>query len=57
MIALLENFGDLLETGELREQVRSLIPANHALRDLGRSLIPGDTNSSARDRILTYFRT
>ena len=57
MIALLENFGDLLETGELREQVRSLIPANHALRDLGRSLIPGDTNSSARDRILIYFRT
>ena len=56
LIGLLENFGDLLESGTLREKVHSLISAHHALRDLGRSLMLDESGSSARDRILSYFR-
>lgn len=37
----------------LREQVGRLIDANHLLRDMGSSLVEGD---SGMDRILAYFR-
>jgi hypothetical protein len=52
---LLDHFLTTLPTGELREKVRSLIPAFHKLRDLGSSLVPLDRDS-ARDRIEYYLR-
>lgn len=57
LATLLEDFADELAAGTLRSRVRKLIPAEHLLRSLGSSLVPGDTDSAARDRILTYFRT
>jgi hypothetical protein len=54
--ALLDDFTTMLEAGDLRDQVRSLIPAFHALRDLGSGLIPGIDSSAARDRIIEYLR-
>jgi len=54
--ALLDNFLDKLSHSDLREQVLSLIPAVHALRDLGSGLFVRDGISSARDRILAYLR-
>lgn len=56
LVSLLEDFEALLNTGNLREQVLGLVPANHLLRDLGGSLMPNDTATSARDRILSYFQ-
>jgi hypothetical protein len=53
---LIRNFEAHLRTGELRTKVLALIPIFHGLRDLGRSLIPHDLASAARDRILFYFR-
>lgn len=53
---LIRNFEAHLRTGELRPKVLALIPIFHGLRDLGRSLIPHDLASAARDRILFYFR-
>ncbi|WP_244946542.1 HNH endonuclease [Gallaecimonas pentaromativorans] len=41
---------------DLREQVQSLVPVNHKLRDLGGSLIDDVQADSARDRILAYLR-
>ena len=54
--ALLDNFTTTLQAGDLREQVRSLVPAFHALRDLGAGLIPGVARGAARERILEYLR-
>lgn len=56
LVELLEDFEELLKAGKLRKQVIGLIPVNHRLRELGKSLFPADTKSSARDRILAYFR-
>lgn len=53
---LIRNFEAHLRTGELRTKVLALIPIFHGLRDLGKSLIPHDLASAARDRILFYFR-
>ena len=53
---LLDQFADNLERDDLREQVRKLVPAFHALRDLGSGLIPAEFASAARERILAYFR-
>ena len=53
---LIKNFETYLRTGELRTKVLALIPIFHGLRDLGKSLIPRDLASAARDRILFYFR-
>lgn len=52
------NFRWHLENGDLRSRVRALIPAVHALRDLGASLIhmEGEEKSAARSRILEYLR-
>lgn len=56
LINRLENFEQRLESDDLREQVRALVPAVHLLRDLGSSLVPADAAKSARDRILYYLR-
>lgn len=53
---LLDGFSTKLDEPDLREQVRSLIPVFHGVRDLGSGLISPDVANSARDRILTYFQ-
>lgn len=53
---LLDHFLEKLNDSDLREKVRSLIPAFHKLRDLGSSLIPRSVAASARDRIEHYLR-
>lgn len=53
---LLDGFSAKLAEPDLRDQVRSLIPVFHGVRDLGSGLISPDIANSARDRILTYFR-
>ena len=52
---LLDDFSRRLEDADLREQVRSLVPAFHALRGLGCNLI-ADGAGSARERIISYLR-
>jgi hypothetical protein len=52
---LLDEFLSRMESRDLRDQVRSLVPAMHRLRDLGSSLIPKSTAASARDRIQHYM--
>lgn len=54
--SLIDNFENELTTGDLRQKVRSLIPIFHYLRSLGKSLIDKSDASSARERILFYFR-
>lgn len=56
LIALLEDFELKLLDSDLREQVKSLVPANYHLRDLGSSLIKDEQVESAQDRILAYLR-
>jgi hypothetical protein len=53
---LIKNFEEELQSGELRPKVLALIPIFKGLRDLGKSLIPAEYASAARDRILYYFR-
>lgn len=53
---LLDTFLELLDSGDLRNQVISLVPAVHGLRDLGSGLVTGADINSARDRILAYLR-
>ncbi len=53
---LLRNFEAELRTGELRRKVLALVPIFHGLRDLGKALIPIGFASSAKSRILHYFR-
>jgi len=53
---LIRNFEAELRSGELRPKVLALIPIFQGLRDLGKSLIPAEYASAARDRILYYFR-
>ncbi|WP_227729245.1 HNH endonuclease [Yersinia proxima] len=55
LLELITDFEHKLLDESLREQVRALVPANHLLRDLGSSLIVGEDNNSARDRILSYL--
>ena len=56
IVELLTNFAEELKKGDVRVKVIALIPAYHKLRDLGSSLIPRDEASSARKRIIAYFR-
>jgi SH3-like domain-containing protein len=56
LVDLLTDFEQKLKARDLRKKVVALIPAYHTLRDLGSSLIPSESASSARDRILHYFR-
>ena len=53
--ALIANFEIKLQDEDLREQVRSLIPAFKLLNSLGTSLVPIESKA-ARDRILYYFQ-
>ena len=53
--AVLDDFLGKLPDAELRDKVRSLIPAFHKLRNLGSSLAQLD-DVSARDRIEFYLR-
>jgi len=55
LIDLLRNFEDELQKGELRQKVQGLVPVHEVLAGLGKSLIPADVASSARQRILHYF--
>lgn len=55
LLELIKNFEDELKRNDLRKKVLSLIPAHHILRDLGSSLIPRKSATSARDRIIFYF--
>jgi hypothetical protein len=52
---LIRNFEKELLCGELRQKVLALVPIFHGLRELGKSLIPPEFASAARDRILYYF--
>lgn len=52
---LIKNFKDELQHGELRPKVLAIIPIFRGLRELGKSLIPPEYASAARDRILYYF--
>ncbi|MCC5908323.1 MAG: HNH endonuclease [Balneolaceae bacterium] len=56
LIKLLNDFEKRLDDGDLRDQVKALVPAVYVLRDLGSSLIPEVQASSARDRILYYLK-
>ena len=53
---LIRNFEKELRDGELRQKVLAIIPIFRTLRTLGKSLIPVEYASAARDRILYYFR-
>ncbi|MBY5917750.1 HNH endonuclease [Rhizobium leguminosarum] len=54
--AMLDDFSIKLQSDDLREQVVALIPAFHALRDLGAGLNSEDLTKTAQDRILAYLR-
>lgn len=56
LVDLLTNFAAELSGPDLRAKVIALIPAFHKLRDLGGSLIPRAEATSARDRVIAYFR-
>jgi hypothetical protein len=53
---LLGDFISQLDSSELRERVRRLIPIVHKVRDLGSGLISSTTAKSASDRLLAYLR-
>jgi hypothetical protein len=53
---LIRNFEAELRSGELRPKVLALVPIFHGLRKLGKTLIPIEYTTAARDRILYYFR-
>ncbi|WP_336777307.1 HNH endonuclease [Pantoea sp. USHLN256] len=55
LLALIADFEHKLLEDSLRDQVLTLVPANHLLRDLGSSLLNNDNCSSARERILAYL--
>lgn len=53
---LIDNFEEELKREDLRQKVLSLVPVFHQLRELGKSLLNKEDVSSARDRIIFYFR-
>lgn len=55
LLALITDFEHKLLEESLREQVLTLVPANHLLRDLGSSLLNEENCNSSRDRILAYL--
>lgn len=55
-IDLLINFKEELKKDDLRIKVLALVPIINTLRNLGKSLIPRDIASAARDRIQYYFQ-
>ena len=55
LIALLQNFEAELGADDLRQKVQALVPVHLMLAELGKSLIPRNLASGARQRILYYF--
>jgi hypothetical protein len=53
---LVRSFDVELKSGGLRAKVLALVPIFHALRDLGKALVPREYASAARDRVLYYFQ-
>ena len=53
---LIANFKKELVSDDLRTKVISLIPVFHQLREIGKAIVPPQSASSARDRILFYFK-
>lgn len=56
LVDLLTNFAAELKKSNLRAKVIALVPAFHKLRDLGSSLIQANGVSSARGRVIAYFK-
>lgn len=56
LVCLLTDFKAELKSDDLRAKVLALIPALQLFRDLGSSFVSKEAASSARDRILFYFR-
>jgi hypothetical protein len=56
LISLISNFESDLQQGDLRQKVLAIIPLFKNLREIGKSLIPSNEASSARARILYYFK-
>lgn len=56
LVELLTNFAAELEKPDLRAKVLALIPAVHKLRDLGSSLMPKTSGTSAIERIIAYLK-
>lgn len=56
LVELLQNFKTHLAKSDLRAQVLELVPAHLMLRDLGSSLQGVEAQTSARERILLYFK-
>lgn len=56
LVELLTNFEHNLRLDDLRSKVLALVPVQNLIRDLGSSLIPRESASSARNRILFYFQ-
>jgi hypothetical protein len=56
LLELLSDFEAQLENGNLREKVRSLVPAYHLLWDLGASLPPPEDGTSGFARMLSYLQ-
>lgn len=54
--SLISNFEHELKKDDLRQKVLALIPLFQNLREIGKSLIPSNLASSARSRILYYFK-
>jgi len=52
----LANFEKELGNVDLRAKVLALVPVFYKLREVGKSILPGQFAASARDRILFYFR-
>lgn len=53
---LIDDFTRTLREQSLREQVKALVPASRALKDLGASLVQTNCPMSGRERILAYLR-
>jgi hypothetical protein len=53
---LINNFEEELKSDDLRSKVICLISCFHQMRFLGKSLIPEELTSSARDRIIYYLK-
>ncbi len=53
---LISNFEVELHKEELRDKVLALIPIMSELRNLGKALIPSESASAARDRVLFYLQ-
>lgn len=54
--SLIRDFKKELKSPELRSKVLALVPVFHELRRLGKSLVPKEYASAARERILYYLK-